>query len=295
MPPRRRCAQPARYQHRATGACTRWRAVDRHQGGRRALDRDATSSGCRPSALNSPAINGLTVEPRRHACGSARHEGVERAPAPTAAARQVAVARAGRQRPDPARAPARPQRPVLVRHRRGARPRWRCARSSVVPLYSEPANGLVRPSWVGALRGSRRRLVVRQLQQRAVVPAGELAPLRRAVASPGRHPTSIANAHVRGIAPARQRRHVAGRHRWRAGPARSRNRARRSTSTSDVGKGYVLASVFEDRRGIVWVSYQHGLARIAAGHWAAATLASRRPRRCRTGGRRLASPRPRTA
>ena len=58
-----------------------------------------------------------------------------------------------------------------------------------------------------------------------------------------------------------ERRHVAGGHRWRAGSSRSGNR-RGQHVYRDVGAGYVLGDVFEDRRGQVWVSYSDGVARI---------------------------------
>ena len=63
-----------------------------------------------------------------------------------------------------------------------------------------PRSGLVQAVVGGRARGPRRRPVVRQQQQRPVVPAGKLAPVLGAVASRSMTPESIANAHVRGIA-----------------------------------------------------------------------------------------------
>ncbi|GAB3104087.1 ATP-binding protein [Lysobacter terrae] len=129
-----------------------------------------------------------------------------------------------------------------------------------VPLYSAAANGLVSPSWVGAhedregglwflssdnglwyLPTNWRRFSV--LSQRADAA------------------DSIANAQVRGIAPA------ADGGMWLVGSGSTLDRLNPETGKAvhvarDVGNGYGLSGVFEDRRGHVWTSWQLGLARV---------------------------------
>jgi signal transduction histidine kinase/CheY-like chemotaxis protein/sugar lactone lactonase YvrE len=131
---------------------------------------------------------------------------------------------------------------------------------TVVPLYSEAARGLVRPSWVGAYEDREGGVWFASYNNGLWY----LPPSWRRFASLSRHlgdPTTIANAHVRGIAPA------ANGDMWLVGTGGVLDRLDPETGRvehvyQDVGAGYVLGSVFEDRSGIVWVGFLHGLARI---------------------------------
>jgi signal transduction histidine kinase/CheY-like chemotaxis protein/sugar lactone lactonase YvrE len=129
-----------------------------------------------------------------------------------------------------------------------------------VPLYSTAANGLVRPSWVGAHEDGEGGMwflsysnglwyLPRNWRRFSVLS-------RRADAA-----DSLGNAHVRGIAPA------ANGAMWLVGSGGVLDRLDPETGdvthvARDVGNGYVPASVFEDRRGQVWTGWQTGLARI---------------------------------
>ncbi|WP_460726552.1 ATP-binding protein [Lysobacter rhizosphaerae] len=128
-----------------------------------------------------------------------------------------------------------------------------------VPLYGS-ANGAVRPSWVGAHQDREGGLwFVSYTNGLWYLPANwrRFAVLSRRDGVPG----SIANAHVRGIAPS------ATGDMWLVGSGGVLDRLNPETGAlthvaRDVGAGYVLANVFEDRRGQVWASYSEGLARV---------------------------------
>ena len=129
-----------------------------------------------------------------------------------------------------------------------------------VPLYSTVSSGLVRPSWIGAHEDREGGLwFVSYNNGLWYLPANwrRFSVLSRRVDDA----TSIANAHVRGIAPS------ASGHMWLVGTGGVLDRLDPETGevthvARDVGSGYVLAEVFEDRRGRVWASWQEGLARI---------------------------------
>lgn len=209
------------------------------------------------SALNSPAINGLTVEPDGTLwIGTPEGVSVRRSNGSYSKVpwREQGV--------------SSPVLHVLLRDR-SAQYWFDIAAGlgrdsdggvSVVPLYSETANGLVRPSWVGAYEDREGGVWFASYNSGLwYLPANwrRFAALSRRLDDT----TTIANAHVRGIAPA------ANGDMWLVGTGGVLDRldpesGRVEHVYKDVGAGYVLASVFEDRSGIVWVSYQHGLARI---------------------------------
>src|SRR5688500_4366279 len=131
---------------------------------------------------------------------------------------------------------------------------------ATVPLYSTVSSGLVRPSWIGAHEDREGGLWFVSYNNGLwyLPPAWRrFSVLSRRVDDPA----SIANAHVRGIAPS------ASGHMWLAGTGGVLDRLDPETGevthvARDVGSGYVLADVFEDRRGSVWASWQEGVARI---------------------------------
>jgi signal transduction histidine kinase/CheY-like chemotaxis protein/sugar lactone lactonase YvrE len=132
-----------------------------------------------------------------------------------------------------------------------------------VPLYSTVSSGLVRPSWVGAHEDREGGLwFVSYNNGLWYLPANwrRFSALSRRVDDAA----SIANAHVRGISPS------ASGDMWLVGTGGVLDRLDPETGevthvARDVGSGYVLADVFEDRRGRVWASWQEGLARIDPG------------------------------
>jgi signal transduction histidine kinase/ligand-binding sensor domain-containing protein/CheY-like chemotaxis protein len=133
-------------------------------------------------------------------------------------------------------------------------------RIEAVPLYSSSASGLVRPSWISAHQDREGGLwFVSYNNGLWYLPANWR---RFSVLSRRDDATdSIANAHVRGIAPS------ANGDMWLVGTGGVLDRLDPETGVAkhvarDVGRGYVLASVFEDRRGQVWASYQEGLVRV---------------------------------
>lgn len=133
----------------------------------------------------------------------------------------------------------------------------------VVPLYSASANGRVRPAWVSAHEDREGGLWFASYNNALwYLPSNwrRFSVLSRRDDAPG----SIANAHVRGIAPS------ASGDMWLVGTGGVLDRLDPETGAvthvaRDVGAGYVLASVFEDRRGQVWASFQEGLARVDPG------------------------------
>jgi signal transduction histidine kinase/ligand-binding sensor domain-containing protein/CheY-like chemotaxis protein len=129
-----------------------------------------------------------------------------------------------------------------------------------VPLYSAEANGLVRPSWVGAYEDREGGLwFVSYNNGLWHLPANwrRFSVLTRHADAPG----SIANAHVRGIAPS-----TSG-DIWLVGTGGVLDRLDPETGQvahvrRNVGDGFVLTDVFEDQGGQVWVSYNNGLVRV---------------------------------
>ncbi|MGO4223093.1 ATP-binding protein [Lysobacter sp. TAF61] len=134
---------------------------------------------------------------------------------------------------------------------------------SVVPLYSGTAQGLVRPGWVGAYQDREGGVWFASSSNGLWY----LPPNWRQFAVMSRRiddTRSIANAHVRGIAPS------ADGAMWLVGSGGVLDRLDPDSGAvshvaRDVGDGYVLSSVLEDRASNVWVSYVGGLARIDAG------------------------------
>jgi len=133
-------------------------------------------------------------------------------------------------------------------------------RIDAVPLHSTAASGQVRPSWIGAHEDREGGLwFVSYNNGLWYLPANwrRFSVLSRRVDDA----ESIANAHVRGIAPA------AGGDMWLVGTGGALDRLNPESGAvkhvaSNVGEGYVLAAVFEDRRGQVWTSWQEGIARV---------------------------------
>ncbi|UNK50759.1 ATP-binding protein [Lysobacter sp. S4-A87] len=134
---------------------------------------------------------------------------------------------------------------------------------SVVPLYSGTAQGLVRPGWVGAYQDREGGLWFASSSNGLwYLPANwrQFAVMSRRIDDA----TSLANAHVRGIAPS------ADGTMWLVGSGGVLDRLDPDSGAithvaRDVGDGYILSHVLEDRSGAVWVSYVGGLARIEAG------------------------------
>lgn len=130
-----------------------------------------------------------------------------------------------------------------------------------IPLYSAVSNGPVRPSWVGVHEDREGGLWFMSYNNGLwYLPANwrRFSALSRRIDAPG----TIANAHVRGIAPSANAGAM-----WLVGSGGVLDRLDPETGevmhvARDVGNGYVLASVFEDRRGKVWASWKVGLARI---------------------------------
>lgn len=133
-------------------------------------------------------------------------------------------------------------------------------RMSVVPLYSGSAQGLVRPSWVGAYEDREGGLWFASSSNGLWYLPGnwrQFAVLSRRLDDTA----SLANAHVRGIAPA------ANGDMWLVGTGGVLDRFDPDSGSvhhvaQGVGHRYVLADVLEDTRGMVWVSYIGGLARV---------------------------------
>lgn len=131
---------------------------------------------------------------------------------------------------------------------------------SVVPLYSDAAQGLVRPSWVVAHEDREGGLwfasssnglwhLPRSWRQFAV--------LSRRLDDPA----SLGNAQVSGMAPSHDG------SMWLVGTGGVLDRLDPDTGTvthvaRDVGQGLILDDVIEDAGGGVWVSYRDGLARV---------------------------------
>ncbi|HJW47420.1 MAG TPA: two-component regulator propeller domain-containing protein, partial [Lysobacter sp.] len=129
-----------------------------------------------------------------------------------------------------------------------------------VPLYSAVASGLVRPSWVGAHEDREGGVWFASYNNGLwYLPANwrRFSVLSRRIDAT----ESIANAHVRGIAAS------ASGDMWLVGTGGVLDRLDPETGEvkhvyRDVGVGYVLRDVFEDRAGQVWVSYRDGVARV---------------------------------
>ncbi|QNP41204.1 two-component regulator propeller domain-containing protein [Lysobacter solisilvae (ex Woo and Kim 2020)] len=129
-----------------------------------------------------------------------------------------------------------------------------------VPLYSSVANGPVRPLWIGVHEDREGGLwFVSYNSGLWYLPANwrRFSVLSRRPDAP----ESPANAHVRGIAPA------GNGSMWLVGTGGTLDRLDPESGVAthvarNVGDGYVLAGVFEDRRGQAWVSWQEGVARI---------------------------------
>ncbi len=130
-----------------------------------------------------------------------------------------------------------------------------------VPLYSTVAGGPVRPSWIGVHEDREGGLWFLSYNGGLwYLPANwrRFSILSRRADAPD----SIGNAYVRGIAPSARDGAM-----WLAGSGGVLDRLDPESGevahvARDVGGGYVLASVFEDRRGKVWASWQVGLARV---------------------------------
>ncbi|RPE80985.1 ligand-binding sensor domain-containing protein [Vulcaniibacterium tengchongense] len=130
----------------------------------------------------------------------------------------------------------------------------------VVPLYSESAQGLVRPSWVGAYQDHEGGLWFASYTNGLwYLPANwrQFAVLSRRIGDPA----SLGNAKLSGIAPA------ADGGMWLVGSGGVLDRLDPETGAvrhvaRDLGDGLVLKSVMEDAAGAVWVSFPGGLARV---------------------------------
>ncbi|QWF18296.1 hybrid sensor histidine kinase/response regulator [Lysobacter capsici] len=131
---------------------------------------------------------------------------------------------------------------------------------SVVPLFSTASQGLVRPSWSGAYEDREGGLWFASNGHGLwYLPPNwrQFSVLTRRLDDP----TSLSNAHVRGIAPAR------GGDMWLVGSGGVLDRLDpESGKITHVAKDFSgnlgLERVLQDRHGMVWVTYYGGLARI---------------------------------
>ena len=133
-------------------------------------------------------------------------------------------------------------------------------RIEAVPLYSTAANGLVTPTWQGALEDHEGGLWFSSFDSGLwYLPANwrrfAVLPLQSDAAD------SLALAHVRGIAPA------ADGAMWLVGSGDTLARLDAETGKATqiarhVANGAALADVFEDGSGKVWVSWQSAFARV---------------------------------
>lgn len=132
---------------------------------------------------------------------------------------------------------------------------------AVVPLYSESARGLVRPSWVDALEDREGGLWFASNSSGLwYLPPRwrQFSVLSRRIGDP----STLANAQVRGIAPA------ADGSMWLVGSGGVLDRLDSETGhvehvARDVGDGLILDAVLEDRQGRVWISFPEALARVS--------------------------------
>jgi signal transduction histidine kinase/streptogramin lyase len=128
-----------------------------------------------------------------------------------------------------------------------------------VPLYSNAAHGAVKPSWSRVYEDREGGLWFGSSDSglwylRAGWQRFSVLPRRLD------DPTSSANAYVHGIAPSQSG------DMWLVGSGGTLDRLDPETGNiahvlADAGAGYMPMSVIEDRRGKVWISYYHGLAR----------------------------------
>jgi signal transduction histidine kinase/ActR/RegA family two-component response regulator len=131
---------------------------------------------------------------------------------------------------------------------------------ATVPLYSELAQGLVRPSWVDAHEDREGGIWFASNSSGLWY----LPPRWRQFSVLSRRlddATTLANAQVRGIAPSRDGTV------WLVGSGGVLDRLDSESGAvehvvPDVGDGFILHAVLEDRSGIVWVTFVEGLARI---------------------------------
>ena len=129
-----------------------------------------------------------------------------------------------------------------------------------VSLYSTLASGEVRPLWIEAHEDREGGLWFVSYNNGLwyLPPNWRRFSVLSRRAEDG---NSIANAHVRGIAPS------ASRDMWLVGTGGMLDRLDPESGSvkhvvANVGEGYVLAAVFEDRRGLVWASWGEGIARV---------------------------------
>lgn len=207
------------------------------------------------TALGSPLVNGLSIERDGTLwMGTPRGVGVRRPDGGTSAT--------------PWSAAGRPVLHVLLRDRAGTY--WFDIPEglgvdaeegiSVVPLYSGPAQGLVRPSWVDAHEDREGGLWFASNSSGLWY----LPPRWRQFSVLARRlddPATLANAQVRGIAPSRDGTV------WLVGSGGVLDRLDSESGAvehvvRDVGDGFILHAALEDRAGNVWVTFPEGLARV---------------------------------
>ena len=131
---------------------------------------------------------------------------------------------------------------------------------ATVPLYSELAQGLVRPSWVDAHEDREGGIWFASNSSGLWY----LPPRWRQFSVLARRlddAATLANAQVRGIAPSRDGTV------WLAGSGGVLDRLDSESGAvehvvKDVGDGFILHAALEDRRGFVWVTFVEGLARV---------------------------------
>ncbi|GAB6196672.1 ATP-binding protein [Lysobacter xanthus] len=205
-------------------------------------------------ALPAAVVNGLTAEPGTLWIGTPRGL-VRRAPDGGIAATSL---------PSAGGEPLQ----MLLRDRAGTR--WfdipqglgmeGDGRVDVVPLYSSAAQGLVRPAWVDAREDHEGGLwFASNTNGLWYLPPRwrQFSVLSRRLGDPA----SLANAQVRGIAPAHDG------STWLVGSGGVLDSFDSETGAvrhvfDDVAQGVILTSVLEERDGRVWVGYFDGLARI---------------------------------
>jgi signal transduction histidine kinase/CheY-like chemotaxis protein/streptogramin lyase len=128
-----------------------------------------------------------------------------------------------------------------------------------VPLYSAAAEGVVKPTWSSGYEDRSGGLWFASVAHGLwYLPANWS--MFSVLARRANDDTSIANAHVRGIAPSRDGTM------WLVGSGGMLDRLDPETGAvehvrADIGDSFVPASVLEDSRGILWIGYQSGVAR----------------------------------
>jgi signal transduction histidine kinase/ligand-binding sensor domain-containing protein/CheY-like chemotaxis protein len=129
-----------------------------------------------------------------------------------------------------------------------------------VPLYSEVAHGMIRPSWSGAYQDREGGLWFASSDGGLWFLPSDWTRFS-VLARMADDPDSMGNAYVRGIAPS------ANGDMWLIGSGGVLDRldpesGRIRHVLANAGDGWLPTDVLEDRAGTVWIGYYHGLARL---------------------------------